>query len=398
MQALAQARDLRARGYEASIITLRHEKTWPEHEEIEGVPVMRVAGGLLAERERLPGALKKMVYLVGLLWLGLTLWRHRRRYDILHVYQLNLPALPAALACRLTGKPMIVSVRSASARQQDGREAGGDLASLEALGKPVVQFTRSLLRRNRAVVIVLSSRMESYLAAHNFHLPDLRLIPNGVDTSRFAPSHAPASGERARCVVCISKMRYEKGIDVLLRAWRLVQEQQATAERARLIIVGDGPLLGQLEALAVELGIAGSVEFAGLQDNIPAQLHRGNVAVLPSRWEGMPNALLEAMACGLACVATRVSGSEDIIQHGVNGLLVEPEDEMGLAQALLTLLRDQELVQKYGQAARESVEQRYTFEHMMDRYMEIYRHLAGEMDTLSENAQVSVTLLKAKKG
>ena len=92
----------------------------------------------------------------------------------------------------------------------------------------------------------------------------------------------------------------------------------------------------------------------------------------------MPNALLEAMACSMACVATRVSGSEDIIQHGVNGLLVEPGDYQGMAQALLTLLLDRALAQEYGKAARETVEKYYAFEHITDMYVELYHKIAED--------------------
>src|SRR5207244_3756077 len=212
------------------------------------------------------------------------------------------------------------------------------------------------------VVVVLSSRMEKWLVEQDFTLPDVELIPNGVDLTRFTLAREDTSiGEREQVVVCVSKLRYEKGIDVLLQAWQLVHQQ---APQARLIIVGSGYLQAQLECMAKELGIAASIEFAGLQSDVPGQLHRGSMAVLPSRWEGMPNALLEAMACGLPCVATRVSGSEDIIQHGVNGLLVESEDYQNMAQALLTLLRDPGLAQQYGRAARATIEQYYSLEHI----------------------------------
>src|SRR5207302_207489 len=133
------------------------------------------------------------------------------------------------------------------------------------------------------------------------------------------------------------RLYYQKGIDVLIQAWGIVHKQ---LPQARLIIVGDGPIRHQLKYIANALGVDDSIEFVGQQNNIVAQLQRGSIFVLPSRWEGMPNAVLEAMACGLPCVATRVSGSEDIITHGVNGLLVEPEAYMGMAQALLTLLHD----------------------------------------------------------
>jgi glycosyltransferase involved in cell wall biosynthesis len=400
-QTLAQARNLCERGYAATVITFRHKKMWLPGEVIQGVPVIRVAGALLGGREKLPRPIQRLLYLLALLVMGWTLWRQRQCYDVLHVCQLGLLTLPAAIVCRLTGKPMLIVIISAAGSGlgkvtkshgkasliagppgattswlQAGRQTliGGDLEGLERLGRPVVRLVRSLLHRTHTPIVILSSRMRGYLAAHDFDLPDVQLISNGVDITRFEPAHADTStGGREQVVVCVSKLRYEKGIDVLLQAWCLVHQQ---APQARLIIVGSGYLQTQLECMAKELGIANSVEFTGLQSDIPAQLHRGSLTVLPSRWEGMPNALLEAMACGLPCVATRVSGSEDIIQHGVNGLLVESEDYQGMAQALLTLLHDPVLAQRYGQAARETVERHYSLERIMDRYVELYQRIA----------------------
>jgi len=395
-QAFAQGRGLRERGYETTIVTFRHNRTWPQRELIEGVPVIRVAGAILGDRGKLPRPLQKLAYLLAVMVMGWTLWRHRQRYSILHVYQFSLLALPAALVCRLAGKRMLVAVRSADSGkatsphhkasllaghldgttpwlQVDERVADSDLEVLARMGKPVVRFLSSLLHSNRATLVILSSRMKSSLTEHGFNLPDVQLIPNGVDITRFNPAHVDdVIDGREQVAVCVSKLRYEKGIDVLLQAWRLVHQH---APQARLIIVGSGNLQSQLECLAKALDIANSVEFTGLQSDIPAQIHRGSLAVLPSRWEGMPNALLEAMACGLPCVATRVSGSEDIIQHGVNGLLVESEDYQGMAQALLTLLHDPQFAQKYGQAARETVERHYSFEQIMDRYVELYQRI-----------------------
>jgi glycosyltransferase involved in cell wall biosynthesis len=229
--------------------------------------------------------------------------------------------------------------------------------------------------------------MKTSLAEHNFQMSDIQLIPNGVDITRFHPSGMDTTlAEREQVVVCVACLRYQKGIDVLLQAWHLVHKQ---APQARLIIVGGGSLQSQLEHMAHALNITDSVEFTGQQSDIPAQLHRGNLAVLPSRWEGMPNALLEAMACGLACVATRVSGSEDIIQQGVNGLLVEPEDYQGMAEAILTLLRNPALVQEYGRAARQTIEQHYSFEQVMGRYIELYQRIAERRWQVTEHAASS---------
>ncbi len=412
-QAFAHSRSLRERGYGATVITLRHRKAWPVREMIEGVPVIRVAGVLLEGRWKLPRPLQKLAYLLALLVMGLTLWRYRKHYDVLHVYKLTFLASLAAVVCRLTGKALLVSVRSTGSgelatsykhasllagplestmpwlRVDGGLRAGGkvrarsELEALERMGKPVVRLTLALLLNIHAIVVVLSSRMRDHLAEHGFLLHDIRLIPNGVDITRFSPTQEnTSSDDLARVVVCITGLRYEKGIDVLLQAWYLVHQQ---VQGARLVIVGYGSLRSQLERMAEGLGIAGSVEFAGLQSDIPAQLHRGSIAVLPSRWEGMPNAVLEAMACGLPCVSTRVSGSEDIVQHGVSGLLVEPEDYQGMAQALLTLLRNPLLTQEYGRAARERIAQCYAHEHVMNTYVELYKSMAGRSDPQAED-------------
>jgi glycosyltransferase involved in cell wall biosynthesis len=416
-QTLAQARNLRERGYAVTVITFRHNRTWVPGEVIHGVPVIRVAGALLGGREKLPRPIQRLLYLLALLVMVWTLWRKRQCYDVLHVCQLSLLALPAAIMCRLTGKPMLIVIVSApgsgvgkvtkspgtasliawplgatTSWLQVGWQTpiGGDLEGLERFGRPVVRLVRSLLYRTHTPIVILSSRMRDYLAAHDFDLPDVQLIPNGVDITRFEPAHGDTSiGGREQVVVCVSKLRYEKGIDVLLQAWQLVHQQ---APQAQLIIVGSGYLQTQLECIAKERGIAASVEFAGLQSDVPAQLHRGGLAVLPSRWEGMPNALLEAMACGLPSVATRVSGSEDIIQHGVNGLLVESEDYQGMAQALLTLLRDPVLAQKYGQAAHGTVERHYSLERVMDRYIELYQRITEHRCQITGDAPPSRTL------
>jgi len=412
-QAFAHSRSLRERGLEVTIITFRHKKVWPRREVIEGVPVIRVAGILLEGRWRLPRPLQKLAYLLAMLVMGWTLWRYRKCYDVLHVYKLTFLATLAAMVCRLTGIPLLVSVRSTGSGELeksynnaslvagtldatapwlrvDGRlraegkvNVGGDVEALERMGKPVVRLTHFLLQSIRAAVVVLSTRMRDHLTEHGFHLPNIQLIPNGVDITRFKPDHnAVSHDEKAHVVVCITGLRYEKGIDVLLQAWYQVHQQ---IPQARLIIVGYGSLRSQLERLAVGLGIAGSVEFAGLQSDVPAQLHRGSIAVLPSRWEGMPNAVLEAMACGLPCVSTRVSGSEDILQHAVNGLLVEPEDYQGMAQALLTLLCEPLLTQTYGRAARETIEKLYALEQVMDRYIELYQKMTGHPGPKAED-------------
>ena len=165
----------------------------------------------------------------------------------------------------------------------------------------------------------------------------IALIPNGVDVERFHPlEETTTTGERTEVAVCVARMRYEKGIDVLLQAWSIVQRE---LPQARLVLVGRGQFKRHCKKWQRPWVLQRALSLWDCRKMCQRSYTAG-------RWPpslalgGAMNALLEEMACGLACVATRVSGSEDAIQHGVNGLLVEPEDYRGMAQALLTLLRD----------------------------------------------------------
>lgn len=396
-QAFLQGKSMRQRGFETTILTLRHDAQWPAYELIDGVPVVRVAGRLLRYRKKLPRLLQRACYALAMLTLGWRLWLHRGRYDVLHIYQVSLLALIAACVSRLASKPLIIAMRCTGVERHDrpyqanslmaGRldptapwlqieeaiRTNGDLETLQRLGKPFVRLTRTVIERTQAVLVVLSPAMSSYLAERDMASNNMLLIPNGVDITRFSPPVSDRTGVRkAHVVICVARLRYQKGIDVLLHAWSLVQEQ---VPGAQLRIVGDGPLQPQLMHLAHALGLTNSVQFMGLQQNIIPQLHEAGIAVLPSRWEGMPNALLEAMACGLPCVATRVSGNKDLVQHHINGLLVEPEDVQELARALVYLLHNPVLARQYGQAARALVENNYTLASVMDSYAWLYKNL-----------------------
>lgn len=387
-QALLQCQALRSWGYEATIVTLRHKRAWPRHDVVEGAPVLRVGGALLGDRERLPTPLRRLAYLLGVLSMGWVLFRLRRNYDLVQLYRLTAIILPVAFVCGVINKPLITVLCSASSSREisaesaepftasGSRERNGDLESLAYLGKPVIGLTRFLLRRARAAMWVLSERMKGDLVAYHFPTAGSRVVPSILDLERFHPADsAPRPPQTSQIILFFGRLVYPKGVDVLLRAWGRVRQEASVRLRARLIIAGEGPLRAEYEQLAQSLGVMDSVEFVGLQRDIVPWLHRSDVVVLPSRWEGMPNAVLEAMACGLPCVATRVSGSEDLIQDGVNGLLVEPDDDEALASALLSLLRDPALCQQYGHAARSTVEERYSLDYVTGMYLELYQQV-----------------------
>jgi glycosyltransferase involved in cell wall biosynthesis len=208
-------------------------------------------------------------------------------------------------------------------------------------------------------------------------------IPGSVDTEKFKPS--PERGldpvRLERTMICIARMDYAKGVDVLLHAWGRMMREPADWRahlQPRLRLVGDGAYRSQMERIASELGIQDSVEFLGLRRDVVDLLQSSWGFVMPSRWEGMPNALLEAMACGLPCVATRVSGSEDAIKDGANGLLVEPEQPAAMAQALQRIIEDTDLAQRMGHEARATVVRDYQLAHIVEQCLELYQRLLTE--------------------
>ncbi len=406
VRAEKQARQLQAFGHDVMIVTLRLDKSWKRTETLDGLPIVRV-GGIYRRNGRLHiGRLGQLPIDIGIF---LTLWRLRDHYDVIHVFQLSSIAATAALIGKLTHKPVIISIQSAGPGQtklvelklrgaslmadtltdtnflevnaKDWIATVGEINSLPRLpfGKAMLNF----LRKSNVFYQVLSTRSHSYLTSHGFRAGRIVHIPGSVDTGRFQPAlerrSDPASPERD--IICVARLDYAKGVDVLLHSWGRMMHAPAewrTYLKPRLLLVGDGVCRTQMERIVVELGIQDSVEFLGWQADVVDLLQQSWGFVMPSRWEGMPNALLEAMACGLPCVATRVSGSEDAITDGVNGLLVEPEQPAEMALALRRIIEDADLAQRLGQEGRARVVRDYQLPSIVERCLELYRRLLAE--------------------
>jgi glycosyltransferase involved in cell wall biosynthesis len=191
------------------------------------------------------------------------------------------------------------------------------------------------------------------------------VVPNGVDTARFTPANpeavrsararllacavrtdpgSSAAQSAAPLVVCIGRLCRQKGQDVLLRAWPAVTAQ---VPGARLVLVGDGPDRARLRART-----PAQVLFAGASPDPAPWYAAADLVVLPSRWEGMALAPLEAMACGRPVVLTDVAGARESLPDGQDAAcLVPPEDPEALATALIRLLTDRELSAALGRQA-----------------------------------------------
>jgi starch synthase (maltosyl-transferring) len=243
-------------------------------------------------------------------------WLRKTRPDILHtwLFHANLLGRAASVAARVPA--VVSSILVAEPRRWH--------LLMERLTSPLADR-----------IVPNSPGLHDYMMRHGVSPERMTVIPNGIDVERFAGPRREAHG-RPRTVLFVGRLTEQKGVDVLLRAAREL------VTKCRLQLVGDGPDREKLRALAAELGLA-DVRFLGRSDNVPELLARADVFVLPSRWEGMPTVVLEAMAARCPVVGTDVIGTRDLIRHGENGLLAPCDDPHSLAEAIDRIAGDETL-------------------------------------------------------
>lgn len=205
------------------------------------------------------------------------------------------------------------------------------------------------------------------------------VIPNGVDVSAFTAAK-PADWTRlglpadSRVALTIGRLEPQKGMDLLLASIAAVASR---VPALHLVIVGDGPDRASLQAQARALGIESRVWFLGRRPNVPELLAASEVFVLASRWEGMPNVVLEAMAAGKPIVATAVEGTTELICDGVTGWLVPVGELDTLATALHEAFAVPGAARSRGVSAQHLVNEQFTIESMVARYAALYCALMG---------------------
>jgi glycosyltransferase involved in cell wall biosynthesis len=240
--------------------------------------------------------------------------------------------------------------------------------------------------------IAVSPRLEQLYTDAGLPGGRLRLIPNGVDLDRFKPADAQARARLRRelglpvdgpLVLFVGFFSREKCPDLLFDAWT---DTFAASPASALVIVGasrsdyyeiDGSMADRVRADAQRLGCADRLRLVEHTTSIEQYYRAADIFVLPSLREGLPNALLEAMACGLASIASRLPGVTDsAVTDDVDGLLVEPGSREGLASALGRLLGDAELRRRLGCGARQTIEARFSLPSVASRYISLYEELS----------------------
>jgi glycosyltransferase involved in cell wall biosynthesis len=172
-----------------------------------------------------------------------------------------------------------------------------------------------------------------------------------------------------------------KNQPLLARAFvRALRENPAMRDTARLVIVGEGPLRAEVEKVLAEAGMADLAWLPGARHDVADVLRSLDLFVLPSQAEGTSCTLQEAMACGLPVVATAVGGTPDLVNEGVTGHLVPPDDEAALAQALAQAFDQPDVVARQGQAARDEAVQRFGMRGMLRQYQQLFDPFADPIN------------------
>ncbi len=285
-----------------------------------------------------------------------------QRLDLLHVHY----AIPHAASAYLARAMMEEKRRLPYVTTLHGTDitlVGSDRSYL-----PITRFTIEQSDGVTAISRYLAGETRAALGVRR----DVRVIYNFVNCDLYRPTREPREG-RPR-LLHISNFRPVKRVTDCVRILARVR-READCE---LWMAGDGPDRGAAERLAIELGVHEHVRFLGKQDHVERLIPQCDVLLLPSEMESFGLAALEAMACGVVPVATRVGGVPEVITHGRDGFLEAPGDTEAQAARVLELLRDRELYMRMRRAARTTAEERFCTSIIIPQYEAYYREILDQ--------------------
>jgi glycosyltransferase involved in cell wall biosynthesis len=289
------------------------------------------------------------------------------RPSIVHAWLFHA-VTAARIAARLAGVPAVISSR---------RNIN--------LGSPIREFVnRATSGLDDRVAAVSESARLIEVSRARVSPEKVVVIPNGVDPGAYgAPTPETRAAVRrslglppeTTLLGFVGRLHPVKGVDDLLRAARPVLDRFPTA---RILVVGDGEDRARLERLSSEVGVTSGVLFLGERTDVAFLLGGLDVFVMPSREEGMPNAVLEAMAAGVPVVATTTGGTAELVVHGSSGLLVTPGDVEGLSSAMASLVEDRFLSERLAAAARARAAAAFSIEETVRRTEALYEEILRE--------------------
>lgn len=341
---LEESRGLIGRGHEVSVACPAHARMANEAARF-GVPVVT----LPIEFKAVAGFLALRSFLAS------------QTPDVVNTHS-SADSWLTGLACAtLSNPPAIVRTRHISAK-----------VSANA-------FNRWLYRRASAVVTTGESLRRQILEALGLDPARVVSVPTGIDTERFSPVKCEADKAAAKLALGLDRAQRHLGIVATLRSWKghlFLLDAFAQLDRPdlHLLIVGEGPMRGPIEEKIAALGISGRVTLAGQRSDPEHWLQAMNVFCLPSYAnEGVPQAILQAMLCGLPIVTTPVGAILEAVSDGDTALVVPPKDAAALASAIARLVGDDTLATRLGAAARRRASADFSREAMLDSMESIFK-------------------------
>jgi len=353
-----------------SVLTTAIDPSLPRLETIDGVVVHRVIVDVRRRTSKLLASVR----------LARQMLKAADTYDVIHVHGFSQKNVPVAILARLLGKPIVLSLHTSGQDEPEIVKRRGALAYWA-------------LRSARLVLCVSPDLCDRWVAAQ---LPAdrVRLTPNGVDTARFRPAAVAERialrrqldwPETQPVVLFVGFFSRDKRPDLLFRAWRRLGHDSL---RPKLVFVGakstgyyeiDASIEAEIQRGAADLDRRDDVISIEPTPDVEKYFRAADVYVLPSIREAHPLALLEAMACGLPCIATRLPGATDVlIEDGQNGRLFPADDEAALAEALRQVIANPAAARSMGAQARETVVARYDIRRTADLWLSAYQTaLAG---------------------
>ena len=343
------AAQLEKMGHTVAVVTTRYGKL-PHHEGQGEITIYRIPG--LRRRQDRSSPLEQLIFILTSCFSSLSLVPRFKPQATLAFF--GVPSGVAAwLVKKLYAVPYVISLR------------GGDVPGFrpydfDMYHRLVGPFLRMIWKEAGAVV-ANSQGLRQLANAFDSRF-DIPIIPNGVDLQAYQAGPRVESLPR---LLSVGRLVHQKGLDLAMRA---LGELKGLEWEWR--IAGDGPQMPLLQSLAKQLGIEQRVIFLGWQSRqeLMESYRQANIFLFPSRHEGMPNAMLEAMASGLPVIASCIAGSQELVVDGTNGYLVPSEDVESLRGALEKLLADPALRERMGAASRRQVEEGYSWESTARQY------------------------------
>jgi glycosyltransferase involved in cell wall biosynthesis len=316
-----------------------------------------------------PGKISDWHYASGVVW---TLLRHARDFDVVYFLMAGVQVAAGVPAARMLGIPSVMKFSGSNDLQ-------------DALRCRIGPFEIGAIRKWCEYTMILNDAMVEEAVAAGFDRQRLLWMPNPVDTERWRPP-TPAEKQQlrtkpglehdSRVIIFVGRLVPVKELPTLIDGFAIAAANDA---RARLVIVGDGPMRGEIEQRVTDAGLSARVTFTGSLDPDETRywLQASDIFTLISAREGLPVSLIEAMAVGLPCAVTNIPAITQLITHERNGLCVPPKDPQALGDAFLRLLADPDLRNRFGSASRPIAVSRYSLDTVLDSYEELFSRIVS---------------------